>query len=150
MPKLERLRQLESTAEQWFRHALMAVRHTLRYCQPRQQRRRQPPRTVSNRGSTVQELYIAIYRAGQRGGREWSKWIGGSMCVSANSYTASTDNHLARTNCHHHRTSGDGNDYPQGPDRNINHHCNTANTDNDGDSMDDNYSESGSKLSKSW
>ena len=150
MPKLEHLRQLESIVEQWDRYGLKAVCHTLRYCQPRQQLRKQPPRTVSNPGSAVQECYIAVYRAGQWGGREWSEWIGGSMSVSADGYTASRDNYLASTNCHHHRTSGDGNDYPLGPDRNNYHYCNTANTDNDGDSMDDNYSESGSKLSKSW
>ena len=72
------------------------------------------------------------------------------MSVSTDGYTASTDNYLASTNCHHHPTSGDRNDYPPGPDRNNYHHCNTANTDNDGDSMDDSYSEPDSKLSKSW
>ena len=147
MPKLECLRQLERTAEQWFRHGLKAVRYTLRYGQ---QLRKQPPRTLSNRGSAVQEFYIAVYGAGQWGGREWSEWIGGSMSVSTDGYITSTDDYLASTNCHHHPTSGDDNDYPNGPDRNNYHHCNTASTDHDGDSMDDNYSEPGSKLSESW
>ena len=72
------------------------------------------------------------------------------MFVSADGYSASTNHYPACTNCHRHPTSADHNDYPHGPDRNNYHHCNNADTNDDGDSMDDSYSEPGSKLSKSW
>lgn len=72
------------------------------------------------------------------------------MPISTDGHTTSTDDHSACTNCHYHSDPRDHNGYTSGADRNSDSHCDSPNTNNDGDDMDDSDSESGSKLSESW
>ena len=72
------------------------------------------------------------------------------MSAPADSYAASADDYSTSTNCYRHPSSGDDNNYLWAADRKSDGHRDSANADNDGDSMDDIDSEPGSKLSKSW
>lgn len=65
------------------------------------------------------------------------------MSVSADGYTASADDYTTSTNLHSDPSSRDDYDYYSGADGNSNGHCDPANTDDDGDSMDNSNSRAG-------
>ena len=120
----------------------------LRYGKHGQQLRRQWRCTISNRRSAISELYTAIYNAGKQRG---SEYIGKSMSASANGHTAAADDYFARADCHRHPSSGDDYDYSYSSDadRNSDGHHDSANSDDNGDCLDDSDRGSGSYLFES-
>lgn len=66
------------------------------------------------------------------------------MPASADDYTASADDYSTSTDYHCNPSSGHDYSYSSSPDGNREGHCDPANTNNDGDSMDDSDSGAGS------